>query len=69
MGAFARSKNTLCRKTKQKYNWRQLKENNKGVKSLFQLTGPQHFHAYVCILLVSYFNLSFTQHMHIICIM
>lgn len=67
MGAFASS--MLCRKTKQKYNWSQLKENNKGVKSLFQLTGPQHFHAYVCILLVSYFNLSFTQHMHIICIM
>lgn len=69
MDAFARSKSMLCKKTKKKYNCRQLKENNKGVKSLFQLTGSQHFHAYVCILLVSYFNLSFTQHMHIICIM
>lgn len=69
MGAYSRSMSMYSDKTKQKYNWRVLTENKKGVKSLSQLIDPQHLHEYVCILLVSYFNLSFALHKNIIYIL
>lgn len=68
LGDFIHLESIYYIRSQIKYNWKQLKEKE-GVKSLFWLIDLQHLRAYVCILLVSYFNLSFTLNMHIICIM